>query len=109
MLPPSLTPIIYDNTAPDAQKCPGYKASNQEDTAQGFTAHLTIAGANCQAYGNDISDLLLEVQYQTMNRLDVRTTEPKGQALLRDKRQNRFEPACGTLSTSAIIPAEGES
>ncbi|EME46003.1 glycoside hydrolase family 31 protein [Dothistroma septosporum NZE10] len=56
----------------DAQKCPGYKALNHKDTAQGFTADLTIAGANCQAFGNDISDLQLEVQYQTKDRLNVR-------------------------------------
>jgi alpha-glucosidase len=38
----------------------------------GFTADLTIAGANCQAYGNDIADLTLEVSYQTKERLNVR-------------------------------------
>jgi alpha-glucosidase len=33
---------------------------------------LTIAGANCQAYGNDIADLTLEVSYQAKGRLNVR-------------------------------------
>lgn len=43
-----------------------------KNTTQGFTADLTIAGSNCQAFGNDIADLLLEVQYQTKDRLNVK-------------------------------------
>jgi len=69
---PSLTPTILDPTAPDPQACPGYKASNVVNGTKGFTADLTIAGANCQAYGNDIADLTLEVSYQAKSRLNVR-------------------------------------
>lgn len=69
---PSLTPTIYDETAPDAQGCPGYTASNVANSKSGFTADLTIAGANCQAFGNDIADLVLEVNYQAKERLNVR-------------------------------------
>lgn len=61
-----------DGSAPDPQACPGYKASNLVNTTQGFTADLTIAGDNCQAFGNDIADLALEVSYQTKERLNVR-------------------------------------
>ncbi|KAH7130041.1 glycosyl hydrolases family 31-domain-containing protein [Dendryphion nanum] len=35
-------------------------------------ADLDIAGSNCQAYGNDIATLILEVQYQEKERLNVR-------------------------------------
>nr|OQO24766.1 hypothetical protein B0A51_07791 [Rachicladosporium sp. CCFEE 5018] len=87
---PSLTPTILDNSAPDPQACPGYKASNVANNAQGFTADLTIAGANCQAFGNDIADLTLEVSYQAKSRLNVRVY-PKHIAL-----QN---------STQYILPA----
>ena len=66
---PSLTPTIYDDAAPNAQDCPGYKASDVINTPHGFTAELTIAGAHCQAFGNDIDNLILEVQYQTKERL----------------------------------------
>ena len=66
---PSLTPTIYDDTAPNAQNCPGYKAFNVADTDRGFTADLTIAGEHCQAFGNDVDNLVLEVQYQTKERL----------------------------------------
>jgi alpha-glucosidase len=69
---PSLTPTIYDDSAPDSQECPGYKASNVATTSSGFTAELTIAGSACQAFGNDIADLVLEVNYQTKERLNVR-------------------------------------
>jgi len=42
------------------------------ETSSGFTLDLTIAGANCQAFGNDIPELVLEVQYQTKERLNVK-------------------------------------
>ncbi|KAK3620594.1 hypothetical protein LTR56_023307 [Elasticomyces elasticus] len=70
---PSLTPTVYDPVAPNAQQiCPGYTASNAVDTSSGFTADLTLAGAHCQAYGNDIDELTLEVQYQAKDRLNVK-------------------------------------
>jgi|SRR5690242_3218478 len=69
---PSLIPTIYDDSAPDSQECPGYKAFNVAENDHGFTADLTIAGANCQAFGNDIVDLTLEVSYQAKERLNVR-------------------------------------
>ena len=68
-----MVPAIYDPTAPDAQAiCPGYKASNIVNTAQGFTADLTIAGADCSAYGNDIHDLTLAVEWQAKERLSLK-------------------------------------
>jgi alpha-glucosidase len=69
---PSLTPTIYDAAAPNPQDCPGYTASNVAKTSQGFTADLTISGPNCQAFGNDIAELILEVNYQTTDRLNVK-------------------------------------
>ncbi|KAK5144273.1 hypothetical protein LTR04_001631, partial [Oleoguttula sp. CCFEE 6159] len=67
---PSLVPAI---TAPNAQDiCPGYKASGVVQTSQGFTADLTLAGAPCNAYGNDIVDLTLAVEYQAKERLSVK-------------------------------------
>ncbi|KAF5974245.1 alpha-glucosidase precursor (maltase) [Fusarium coicis] len=69
---PSLTPTFRDPHAPKPQKCPGYKATNVERDLKGIKADLTIAGPNCQAFGNDIRDLVLEVQYQTKERLNVK-------------------------------------
>lgn len=70
---PSLVPTIEDLTAPNAQTvCPGYIASNIEENGTGFTADLTLAGEPCNAYGNDVADLVLSVEYQTAKRLNVR-------------------------------------
>ncbi|CCT70700.1 probable Alpha-glucosidase precursor (Maltase) [Fusarium fujikuroi IMI 58289] len=69
---PSLTPTFQDPHAPNPQKCPGYKATNIKRDLKGVKADLTMAGPNCQAFGNDIRDLILEVQYQTKERLNVK-------------------------------------
>jgi alpha-glucosidase len=47
------------------QECPGYKASNIEETEFGLTADLTLAGQPCDIFGTDIEDLKLIVEYQT--------------------------------------------
>ncbi|TKA74673.1 hypothetical protein B0A55_04709 [Friedmanniomyces simplex] len=62
-----------DTTAPNAQTvCPGYTAANVQETTTGLTADLTLAGQGCNAYGNDVKDLTLSVQYQSQERLAVR-------------------------------------
>lgn len=69
---PSVTPNVMDLTAPNAQVvCPGYTASNVQETSTGVTADLILAGAACNAYGNDIQQLVLTVQYQSKQRLNV--------------------------------------
>jgi len=46
-----VTPNVLDPTAPDAQQeCPGYKATNVQDTTSGLTADLTLAGSPCNMY-----------------------------------------------------------
>lgn len=47
------------------QDCPGYRASNIEETGSGLTADLTLAGDACNIYGEDIENLKLIVEYQT--------------------------------------------
>ncbi|KAF3016438.1 alpha-glucosidase maltase [Neopestalotiopsis sp. 37M] len=71
----SVTPNVENPSAPDAQKlCPGYTASSVAENAggSGFRADLTLAGPPCNVYGNDIADLILEVEYQNATRLNVR-------------------------------------
>jgi len=51
--------------------CPGYAASNVQTTANGMTASLTLAGSPCDAYGTDLQDLTLLVEYQSDSRLHV--------------------------------------
>jgi len=72
---PSVTPNVLDTTAPNAQDvCSGYKASNVVETSNSISADLTLVGDGCNVYGNDISDLVLSVEYQTKERLSVRIT-----------------------------------
>jgi alpha-glucosidase len=72
---PSVLPNILDASAPNAQDvCPGYKASNVQQSSTGLQADLTLAGTPCNVYGNDIKDLVLTVQYQNQTRLAVSIT-----------------------------------
>lgn len=68
---PTLTTRDYYTDEP-LVACPGYEASNVKTTAAGLTADLTLAGAACNVYGDDLQDLTLEVTYETDNRLHVK-------------------------------------
>lgn len=46
-------------------KCPGYTASNVVTSDTGLKADITLAGKACNAYGDDLKDLILEVTYET--------------------------------------------
>lgn len=48
-----------------ASDCPGYEASNVKKSDSSITADLTLAGDACDAYGKDIKDLKLLVEYQS--------------------------------------------
>lgn len=45
--------------------CPGYTATNVQDEGGRVTANLALAGTACNVYGDDLTDLRLEVEYQT--------------------------------------------
>lgn len=45
-------------------QCPGYKATNVNEQGLRFTADLTLNGDPCNAYGDDLQDLKLLVEYQ---------------------------------------------
>lgn len=53
--------------------CPGYTASNVQDDGVRVTADLALAGPACNVYGNDLTDLKLEVEYQTGMLVVIRT------------------------------------
>lgn len=66
---------IDDPEAIDAQKaCPGYKASNVQESDRGLTATLTLAGEACNAYGTDVDSLDLSIDYLANDRLNVQIT-----------------------------------
>ena len=56
-------------------KCPGYKASHIKTSPNSVTADLTLAGEGCNAYGTDLENLKLVVNYETSKRPS--TTEYK--------------------------------
>src|ERR1700753_425220 len=55
-----ILPNVQDPQAVDAQTvCPGYIASDVQESVNGFTAALHLAGDPCNLYGNDIANLKL--------------------------------------------------
>ena len=65
-------PNIQDPQAINAQDvCPGYKSSGLTENERGLSATLTLAGAPCNAYGTDVEELSLSVEYQAQGRLAV--------------------------------------
>lgn len=52
--------------------CPGYSASNVQQTGTGLSADLSLAGSPCNSYGNDIENLRLTVNYDTSMNKTIR-------------------------------------
>jgi len=70
---PNILPNIKDSNAKQAQAlCPGYKASNVQNTEYGFNATLTLAGDACNVYGTDIEELYFELDVQSAHRMRIR-------------------------------------
>ncbi len=53
--------------------CPGYRATNVQTRPDGLTAHLVLGGKPCNVFGDDIEQLLLNVDYET-SKLDNHLT-----------------------------------
>ena len=59
---------IFGRDSPSAEPlaaCPGYKAHHVNTTATSLMARLSLAGKACDVYGTDLTDLILEVSYDT--------------------------------------------
>lgn len=52
-------------TAANVESCPGYTASKVVHTGSGLTAKLKLGGKACNAYGTDLKELHLKVEYET--------------------------------------------
>ncbi|EIW74552.1 glycoside hydrolase family 31 protein [Coniophora puteana RWD-64-598 SS2] len=52
--------------------CPGYTLQELKQTDTGLTAQLDLAGEACNAFGNDIQNLTIQVTYETQQRLHVK-------------------------------------
>ena len=46
----------------------GYKLSSLKENETGLTARLSLIGPACDAFGRDISDLIVEITYETNTR-----------------------------------------
>lgn len=46
----------------------GYKLSSLKENETGLTARLSLIGPACNAFGRDISDLIVEITYETNTR-----------------------------------------
>ena len=62
---PALAGSLVQRQDLSLDDCPGYKASNVQNDSSRVTADLTLAGTACNVYGEDLTDLKLEVEYQT--------------------------------------------
>ncbi|KAJ7610199.1 hypothetical protein FB45DRAFT_1066370 [Roridomyces roridus] len=55
----------------DVTNCPGYTLSALKETPNGLTASLALAGPACNAFGQDIANLTIQVIYETESRLHM--------------------------------------
>jgi alpha-glucosidase len=62
---PALGGSLSTRQSSSLEACPGYTASNIKDDGSRVTADLSLAGTACDVYGKDLTDLKLEVEYQT--------------------------------------------
>ena len=51
--------------AVDLESCPGYVVGNVREGSGGLSAELRMEGTPCDAFGRDLRDLRVEVEYQT--------------------------------------------
>nr|BAD08418.1 alpha-glucosidase [Sarocladium implicatum] len=70
---------IADIAPRDVSSCPGYVASNVETFGRGLRADLSLAGKACNAYGDDLEELILEVTYETKDRIHVKIQDKGNQ------------------------------
>jgi len=64
----AIAPRQTNDTSP---ACPGYSASNVQQSGTGLSADLSLAGSPCNSYGRDIENLRLTVSYDTGMLLEV--------------------------------------
>ncbi|KAJ6553086.1 glycosyl hydrolases family 31-domain-containing protein [Mycena capillaripes] len=67
---PASPPLPVVNSL-NISTCPGYSLHSVSETDNGLTARLNLAGLACNAFGVDVVDLTIEVNYETETRLHV--------------------------------------
>ncbi|KAG8221683.1 glycoside hydrolase family 31 protein [Butyriboletus roseoflavus] len=59
--------------------CPGYTLGSLTESQYGLTAQLSLAGTPCNAFGTDITNLTIEVTYQSQTTLHVKISDTANQ------------------------------
>ncbi|OAX43109.1 hypothetical protein K503DRAFT_779399, partial [Rhizopogon vinicolor AM-OR11-026] len=81
----ALAPAVFGGLLPNATysmnitDCPGYTLGSLQESVIGLTAQLSLAGPECNAFGLDISDLTIEVTYQSQSTLHVKIYDTANQ------------------------------
>ncbi|KAL7267980.1 hypothetical protein RUND412_009411, partial [Rhizina undulata] len=60
----------------DLEKCPGYAVTSVRKSGVALYLKLDLAGEACNVYGTDLETLILEVNYDSENRLHVKIADP---------------------------------
>ncbi|KZV75263.1 glycoside hydrolase family 31 protein [Peniophora sp. CONT] len=60
-----------DDFSKDVSNCPGYSLDTVQESDTGLVASLSLAGSSCNAFGTDIQNLTVSVEYETAERLRV--------------------------------------
>lgn len=61
------------------QDCPGYVVvGERRDRSDGFSLDLQLGGRACNLYGTDFAGLVLDVRFETAQRLRVHVSDPQG-------------------------------
>ncbi|TKA61584.1 hypothetical protein B0A49_12264 [Cryomyces minteri] len=75
----SASPLLDLVARQSSASCPGYKASNVKQTDNSLSADLTLAGPACNIYGTDLTNLVLNVEYETNDRVHVKIQDAASQ------------------------------
>ncbi|RDB29943.1 Alpha-glucosidase [Hypsizygus marmoreus] len=75
----SLSANGHANVGSRISSCPGYILESLTETTIGLSAELVLAGKPCQAFGDDIAALTIEVSYESTTRLRVNIFDTEGQ------------------------------
>lgn len=77
----------------DTDTATGYTVRSTKETEHGMTAELELAGAEVNAFGKDIKNLVLEVEYQTEHRTSPLFPKTRPERMIRShESQLTLEP-----------------
>ncbi|KAJ7578612.1 glycosyl hydrolases family 31-domain-containing protein [Mycena floridula] len=97
-----IEPVSQCISLPSVDKYPGYKLSSIAETSNSLTAKLALAGAKCNAFGTDIENLTIHVEYESQSRLHVQIVDT-------DNKQFTIPSSVIALGPSSSTTSKGTS